>query len=70
MTGTTVAAHGLVVGDRVEVAPHTDTWMRGDRYGEVVSFGKRLVAVKFDRSGRTMNLHPVVLTFVAAGVAQ
>jgi hypothetical protein len=67
MKQATIAAHGFVVGDRVEIAPHTDTWMRGDRYGTVAALGRRLVAVKFDRSGRTMNLHPSVLTFVAAG---
>lgn len=28
---------GYTIGDRVELHPGTDLWMRGARYGEVVS---------------------------------
>lgn len=52
----------MTPGTRVAVAPHTDTWMRGDRFGEVVAVHQRLVTVRFDRSGREAKLHPVVLT--------
>lgn len=40
------------VGDRVAVAPHTDAFMQGDRYGVVTSVhaGYR---VTLDRSGRS-----------------
>ena len=46
------------VGDRVEMHPGTDEWMRGDRYGEVVfrirgsSYGIPRYRVKLDKSGR------------------
>lgn len=49
------------IGDRCELAPHTDLWMRGDRYGEIVTLpaeGSALVKVRLDRSGKTMKLHP------------
>lgn len=45
-------------GRRVELHPATDTWMRGDRYGEILSLGRKLVKVKMDRSGRTLTLLP------------
>lgn len=28
----------MIVGDRVEVAPRFDRWMKGDRYGEIIGF--------------------------------
>ena len=46
------------IGDRVQIHPATDAWMRGDRYGEIVKVGRTLVHVKMDRSGRTLRLHP------------
>lgn len=50
----------LSVGDRVELAAHTDAWMRGDRYAVVSGVGRRLATVRFERSGSTSRLHPVV----------
>lgn len=44
----------LAIGERVETHPATDAWMQGDRYGEVVSIGRKYVHVKLDRSGRTL----------------
>jgi hypothetical protein len=49
---------GYTVGDRVELHPGTDLWMRGARYGDVV--GVRLtpndrVIVKIDRTGRKIS---------------
>ena len=46
--------NGYGVGDRVEIHPGTDLWMRGARYGTVV--GRSLtpndrVRVKLDRTG-------------------
>lgn len=58
------------VGQRVQLHPRTDRWMMGDRYGEVskeirleinnlaVLPEKKLVAVKMDRSGKTLKVHP------------
>jgi len=46
------------IGDRVQVHPATDTWMRGDRYGEVVGLVRcDRVKVLLDRSGRTLVFH-------------
>lgn len=50
----------LSVGDRVEMAAHTDAWMRGDRYATIEKIGTRLVTVAFERSGSKSRLHPVV----------
>ena len=46
------------VGERVELHPATDTWMRGDKYGDVVRLGYKYVHVKLDKSGRTLALSP------------
>ena len=43
-------------GTRVELHPATDLWMRGARYGVVVTAGYRRVAVKLDATGRTVQL--------------
>lgn len=51
----------LVVGDRVEMAAHTDAWMRGDRYAKVEKVGAKLVTLRFERSGSVSRLHPVVI---------
>lgn len=52
----------MKVGDRVQLHPSTDAWMRGDRYGEVtaekvkstrlhdVEF--KMYRVRLDKSGR------------------
>jgi hypothetical protein len=45
-------------GARVQAHPATDTWMRGDRYGTVVSVGKRLIHVRMDRSNRVVKFTP------------
>ena len=50
----------LSVGDRVELAAHTDAWMRGDRYATIEKVGTKLATVRFERSGSTSRLHPVV----------
>lgn len=51
------------IGERVELHPGTDAWMRGDRYGEIVAVVERKghpvsVRVKMDRSGRVLRLDP------------
>ena len=49
------------VGDRVELHPATDTWMQGDRYGEVMIIGRVYVHVKMDRSGRQIPFRPALI---------
>lgn len=46
------------VGDRVELAPHLDRWMMGDRFGEIVKIGRRYLQVKLDVSGKVINVVP------------
>ena len=58
------------VGMRAELHPGTDAWMRGDRYGDIVSVSRRsrsyldpsdprnghTFRVRMDRSGRTLTV--------------
>lgn len=46
------------IGDRVELHPATDRWIRGDRFGTVAKIGRKYVHVKLDRSGRTLPFTP------------
>jgi hypothetical protein len=41
--------------DRVEIPAHTDAWMRGDRYGEVVQVSGDHVKVLMDKSGKILT---------------
>jgi len=46
--------NGYGVGDRIEVHPGTDLWMRGARFGTVVGLAstpKDRVRVKLDKTG-------------------
>lgn len=45
-------------GQRIELEPFTDTWMLGDRFGEVLRTGRTLVHVRLDRSGRVRKFRP------------
>ena len=69
----------FAIGQRVETHPATDAWMQGDRFGEVVGYGRsreyvdtftrehamtRPVRVKMDRSGRVLRFHPSYLSEV------
>lgn len=60
-------------GQRVELHPATDDWMRGDRFGTVIGYGRkreyvdtftkersmvRPIRVKLDKSGRVRRFHP------------
>lgn len=49
---------GFLIGDRVQTHPATDSWMQGDRYGEVVKIGHAYVHVKLDKSGLTKKFAP------------
>jgi len=44
------------VGDRVQLHPATDAWMRGDRYGTVTKITRISLHVLMDRSGRTRKV--------------
>lgn len=47
------------IGQRVELHPATDWWMRGARFGKVIAVGRKLVHVKLDLTPRTViNLAP------------
>ena len=46
------------VGDRIELKPHLNRWMMGDRFGTVVSIGRRYLHVEMDVSGKTINAVP------------
>ena len=51
------------IGERVELHPGTDAWMRGDRYGEIVAVIEHhgrvaSIRVKLDKSGRVLRLDP------------
>lgn len=39
------------IGKRVELAPHLDRWMQGDRYGTIVSTHASDYTVHLDKSG-------------------
>lgn len=46
-------------GQRVELHPALDSWMRGDRYGKVVKVGKTLVWVRLDKSDSLRFFSPL-----------
>lgn len=57
----------FATGDRVRTLPHTDSWMRGDRYGNVVSVGAKYVHVLMDVSGKRIVFRPDSIEVVDAG---
>lgn len=62
MTEDTAGRAGFTVGTRVQAHPATDAWMRGDRFGTVVTVGRKLVHVRMERSGRVLRFTPDLLT--------
>ncbi len=48
----------LNVGDRVQMHPESDSWMRGDRFAEVVLLAHINVHVRFDHSSRVVDVNP------------
>jgi hypothetical protein len=54
------------VGDRVQLHPATDSWMKGDRYGEIVGYVRTssplhtvlYYRVKLDKSGAQLKFSP------------
>ena len=45
---------------RAELHPATDAWMRGDRYGDIVSVSKRkdgdIFRIHMDKSGKVLRV--------------
>lgn len=66
--------NGYDIGDRVELHPGTDLWMRGARYGTVVRVSATpadRVHVELDRlPGRTFAGSEDTFRFIAAGDAR
>lgn len=58
----------LQPGDRVEIAPHYDLWMRGARYGSVTRTtwrdGVTVVSVRMDRTDRVARFPEADLTYI------
>lgn len=55
----------LTVGDRIELHPATDLWMRGARYGTVVKVGRKWVHVKLDAlCSAPLRFHPANVVYV------
>jgi hypothetical protein len=58
------------IGARVELHPATDDWMRGDRYGTVVGYGRKVrghhpIRVKLDKSNRVKRYSQELVTVIA-----
>lgn len=54
---------GYCIGDRVQLHPATDAWMRGERFGEIVNLTRLrnsapCIHVRLDMSGHTLRLAP------------
>lgn len=56
-----------VKGQRVQVHPATDAWMRGDRYGKVTLVGRKYVHVLMDVSRRVHKFRPDLVMEVRDG---
>lgn len=50
-----------LIGTRVQAHPATDAWMMGDRYGEIVKIGNKLIHVRMDRSGKVRRFDPTLV---------
>lgn len=48
-------------GDRVQLHPATNLWMRGARYGVVISATRRHVLVILDMTGKIVRVDPANL---------
>lgn len=48
----------FAVGDRIELAPHLDRWMMGDRFGEIIKIGRRYLHVRMDVSDKVVYVVP------------
>lgn len=62
---TSLLLAGFTEHDRVQVAPHLDCWMAGDRYGEVTQKGRFYLHVRMYRSGKVRKVAPENALLVA-----
>jgi hypothetical protein len=46
------------VGQRVQLHPATDRWMRGDRWGVVHKLGRKYIELVMDNSGAHLRVPP------------
>ena len=47
------------VGQRVQLHPATDRWMKGQRYATVAQIGRHMVYVDMDKGGgKAIPMHP------------
>lgn len=46
------------IGQRVQLHPATDLWMRGSRWGTVVAIGKKLIRVRLDTPSIVVHIRP------------
>jgi hypothetical protein len=58
---STFTVEHFTIGQRVELSPGLDAWMRGDRFGTVEKLGKLFIYVRMDRSGKLRKLHPAAV---------
>jgi hypothetical protein len=66
MTHIENTASDFQVGQRVQLHPATDLWMRGARYGTVVFISRSgLLTVSVDALNRNIRIHPRNLLPVA-----
>ncbi len=56
MAGFKMNEQGFAVGQRVEISPAYDIWMRGDRYGEIIGITPKSVNVRMDKSGKVLSV--------------
>ena len=59
---TNILLDGFRIGDRVELAPHLDAWMAGDRYGEIEKGGLFFLHVRMDKIKKLLKVVPENLT--------
>lgn len=50
-----ITVNHFLVGKRVQLAPHTDEWMSGDRYGRITAVDGGRVFILLDRSFRNIR---------------
>jgi hypothetical protein len=54
----------FTVGQRIELSPACDLWMRGARFGNVAKIGRKFVTVKLDHWPRPLRFTADLLRFV------
>jgi hypothetical protein len=43
-----------LIDKRIELPPHTDLWMSGDRYGRITAVDGKRIAILLDKSSRSV----------------